>query len=102
MTKIRALITLVVGKGQELPPGGLYDLSDDEAKRLASLNFAEILGKIKIRIIMPKPKQEQTMQNPMKMAVDSLFNRLGQRAKYQNKDVLILVLRQIMWAKLDL
>ena len=31
------------------------------------------------------------MQNPMKMAVDSLFNRLGQRAKYQNKDVLILV-----------
>lgn len=27
----------------------------------------------------------------MKMAVDSLFNRLGQRAKYQNKDVLILV-----------
>lgn len=45
MTKIRALITLVVGKGQELPPGGLYDLSDDEAKRLASLNFAEILGK---------------------------------------------------------
>ena len=45
MTKIRALITLVVGKGQELPLGGLYDLSDDEAKRLASLNFAEILGK---------------------------------------------------------
>ena len=45
MTKIRALITLVVGKGQELPPGGLYDLSDDEAKRLASLNFAEIISK---------------------------------------------------------
>lgn len=27
------------------PEAGLYDLSDDEAKRLASLNFAEILGK---------------------------------------------------------
>ena len=45
MTKIRALITLAVGKGQELPSGELYDLSDDEAKRLASLNFAEIISK---------------------------------------------------------
>lgn len=39
MTKIRALITLVVGKGQELPPGGLYDLSDDEAKRFILRTF---------------------------------------------------------------
>ena len=41
MTKIRALITLVVGKGQELPPGGLYDLSDDEAKRLFCRNHKQ-------------------------------------------------------------
>ena len=55
MTKIRALITLVVGKGQELPPGGLYDLSDDEAKRLASLNFAEIISKNQILLGFPHP-----------------------------------------------
>ena len=42
------------------------------------------------------------MQNPMKMAVGSLFNRLGQRAKYQNKDVLILVFAADDVAKSDL
>lgn len=48
MTKIRALITLVVGKGQELPPGGLYDLSDDEAMLRKIMALSVILTVTKV------------------------------------------------------
>ncbi len=50
--KVKALITLVVGKAQEIKPGQECEVSDDEAKRLISLGFAERL------------KKAQTPQNP--------------------------------------
>ena len=43
--KIKALITLVVGKAQEIAPGQECEVSDEEAKRLVSLGFAERLKK---------------------------------------------------------
>lgn len=43
--KVKALITLVVGKQQEIKPGCICEVSDNEAKRLISLNFAEKLKK---------------------------------------------------------
>ena len=39
--KVKALITLVVGKAQEFAPGQECEVSDEEAKRLISLGFAE-------------------------------------------------------------
>ena len=45
MAKVRALITLVVGKGKQIAPNGVYDVSDAEAKRLISLGYAESLKK---------------------------------------------------------
>ena len=44
--KIKALITLVVGKAQEIAPGQEYEVSDEEAKRLITLGFAERLKKV--------------------------------------------------------
>lgn len=43
--KIKALITLVVGKAQEIAPGQECEVSDEEAKRLITLGFAERLKK---------------------------------------------------------
>ena len=43
--KIKALITLVVGKAQEIAPGQECEVSDEEAKRLVTLGFAERLKK---------------------------------------------------------
>ncbi|MBR1600132.1 MAG: hypothetical protein IJ677_00985 [Alphaproteobacteria bacterium] len=43
--KVRALITLVVGKGKQIAPNGVCDVSDAEAKRLISLGYAESLKK---------------------------------------------------------
>lgn len=43
--KIKALITLVVGKAQEIAPGQECEVSDEEAKRLVALGFAERLKK---------------------------------------------------------
>ena len=45
MAKVRALITLVVGKGKQIAPNGVCDISDAEAKRLISLGYAESLKK---------------------------------------------------------
>lgn len=45
MAKVRALITLVVGKGKQIAPHGVCDVSDAEAKRLISLGYAESLKK---------------------------------------------------------
>ena len=45
MAKVRALITLVVGKGKHIAPNGVCDVSDAEAKRLISLGYAESLKK---------------------------------------------------------
>lgn len=45
MVKIRPLITLVVGKQKEVAPGTVCDVSEDEAKRLVELNFAERVTK---------------------------------------------------------
>ncbi len=42
--KIKALITLVVGKAQEIKPGQECEVSDDEAKRLISLGFAKAIN----------------------------------------------------------
>ena len=43
--KIRALITLVIGKNKEILPGNICDVSETEANRLISLGFAEKLTK---------------------------------------------------------
>lgn len=43
--KIRALITLVIGKNKEILPGNACDVSETEANRLISLGFAEKLTK---------------------------------------------------------
>ena len=43
--KVKALITLVVGKQQEIKPGCICEVSDNEAKRLISLGYAESLKK---------------------------------------------------------
>ena len=43
--KVKALITLVVGKAQEFAPGQECEVSDEEAKRLISLGFAERVKK---------------------------------------------------------
>ncbi|MCM1323387.1 MAG: hypothetical protein NC218_04435 [Acetobacter sp.] len=45
MVKIRALVTLVVGKNKEISPGTVCDVSEDEAKRLVERNFAERITK---------------------------------------------------------
>ena len=45
MAKVRALITLVLGKGKQIAPNGVCDVSDAEAKRLISLGYAESLKK---------------------------------------------------------
>ncbi len=43
--KIRALITLVIGKNKEILPGNACDVSETEANRLIALGFAEKLIK---------------------------------------------------------
>lgn len=43
MAKIRALITIVQGKGRTAAPGEICETSEAEAKRLVSLGFAENL-----------------------------------------------------------
>ena len=43
--KIRALITLVIGKNKEILPGNACDVSETEANRLIALGFAEKLTK---------------------------------------------------------
>lgn len=43
--KIRALITLVIGKNKEILPGNTCDVSETEANRLIALGFAEKLTK---------------------------------------------------------
>ncbi len=45
MVKIRASITLVVGKQKEITAGTICDVSEDEAKRLIELKFAERINK---------------------------------------------------------
>lgn len=43
--KIKALITLVVGKNKEILPGKTCDVSETEGNRLIALGFAESLKK---------------------------------------------------------
>lgn len=43
--KIKALITLVIGKNKEVLPGNTCDVSETEANRLVALGFAEKLTK---------------------------------------------------------
>ena len=45
MVKVRALITLVVGKNKQIAPNGVCDVGENEAKRLISLGYAESLKK---------------------------------------------------------
>ena len=45
MAKVRALITLVVGKNKQITPNGVCDVGENEAKRLISLGYAESLKK---------------------------------------------------------
>lgn len=47
--KIKALITLTVGKQKDVPPGKIYDLGDSEAKRLIALGFAESVKKSQVQ-----------------------------------------------------
>ena len=39
--KVKALITLTVGKQKDVPPGKIYDLGANEATPLVALGFAE-------------------------------------------------------------
>lgn len=43
--KIKALITLVVGRGTEIAPNEITDISDIEAKKLIDRGFAEEVAK---------------------------------------------------------
>ncbi len=43
--KVRAIITLVVGKNKQIAPNGVCDVAENEAKRLISLGYAESLKK---------------------------------------------------------
>ncbi|MDY4842010.1 MAG: hypothetical protein SO314_06575 [Alphaproteobacteria bacterium] len=43
--KIKALITLVIGKGKQVAPNTVCEMSEPEAKRLIVLGFAESLKK---------------------------------------------------------
>lgn len=45
MVKVKALVTLVVGKNKEISSGTICDVSEDEAKRLIELKFAERITK---------------------------------------------------------
>ncbi len=45
MVKVRALVTLIVGKNKEISSGTICDVSEDEAKRLIELKFAERITK---------------------------------------------------------
>lgn len=45
MVKVRALVTLVVGKQKEVAPKTVCDVSEDDAKRLIELKFAERITK---------------------------------------------------------
>lgn len=45
MAKIKALITLVIAKGKQVAPNAICDVSENEAKRLIALGFAEGLKK---------------------------------------------------------
>lgn len=43
MRKVKALITLVIGQANEVPPETVCEVSDEEAKRLIALGFAEAI-----------------------------------------------------------
>lgn len=43
--KVRAIITLVVGKNKQIAPNSVCDVAENEAKRLISLGYAESLKK---------------------------------------------------------
>ena len=54
--KIRALITLVIGKNKEILPGNICDVSETEANRLIALGFAEKLNS-SVRLILSEPDE---------------------------------------------
>ena len=69
--KVMALITLVVGKAQEFAPGQECEVSDEEAKRLISLVFAERVKKAPATQNPPqkpqvKPEETQGANNDNK------------------------------------
>lgn len=43
--KVKAIITLIVGRGVEVPPNEVADVSESEGKRLIELGFAEEVSK---------------------------------------------------------
>lgn len=63
MKKVKALITLVVGKGVEVPPEAVCEVSDDEAKRLIALGFAKAVSapaNNPTNTNKPQPKNKET------------------------------------------
>ena len=69
--KVKALITLVVGKAQEFAPGQECEVSDEEAKRLIFLGFAERVKKAPAPQNPPqkpqvKPEEKQGANNDNK------------------------------------
>lgn len=53
--KIKALITLVVGRGTEIAPNEITDVSDSEAKKLIERDFAEEVVKTNNSRSKPTP-----------------------------------------------
>jgi hypothetical protein len=56
--KVKALITLVVGKGMEVAPNEVVDIAESEARRLLEKRFVETLPKD------TSPRTRQTRQKP--------------------------------------
>lgn len=98
--KIKALITLTVGKQKDVPPGKIYDLGDSEAKRLIALGFAESVKNPKCknrqRIINPMRK-DRKMVLPLEKAVNSLFTRMGRIGNYKERQVLFYYPPRMRW-----
>ncbi|MFV0626608.1 MAG: hypothetical protein ACK5N8_04595 [Alphaproteobacteria bacterium] len=64
MTKIKALITLVVGKGIEVLPNEITDVSELEAQRLIANKFAEELPKNSSRSNKQQAKSQSIVPPP--------------------------------------
>lgn len=69
--KVKALITLVVGKAQEFAAGQECEVSDEEAKRLIALGFAERVKKAQApqnppQKLQVKPEEKQGTNNDNK------------------------------------
>ena len=62
--KVKALITLVIGKNKEVLPGTVCDISDMEGNRLIARGFAEKLTKeATVNSVSSGKKQTENKEN---------------------------------------